>query len=159
MPVPSAAGDLLTEGQRRHITASLAHVAAGLAEIESIATERDRQGRSLLDGMTRDLPDGFERAVELPLAGAYAALADLVEALDLEPKAGSAARTVQALVISSLVVLEDAGTKYLRGYGPIHYALPQALEPALQRLHVHVATIGEILTASSRESSPGGPHR
>jgi hypothetical protein len=155
MPDAGFAGDLLTDGQRRHIIASLGLVAAALSEIESIAAAGDVSARSPIDRVNRDVPDGFAEAARVPLGRARAALADLVAALSLEPRQTSAFRTIQALVVSSLVVLEDAGAKYLRGYGPIHPALPQTLEPGLRRIHEEVAAIGELLAASPSRTRIG----
>lgn len=159
MPVDRSAIDPLTEGQRRHLVASLANVAAALREIESIARQTGSTPAGPLARVANDLPPGFDSAIELPLTRARAELAALIAALDLQAPDIPASRSVQALVMSSFVILEDAGTRNLRGYGEIHASLPALLEPALSRIHEEVRAIGEALAASARTMQPEESHR
>lgn len=72
-------------------------------------------------------------------------MADLVATLDLQAPEHSAYRAVQALVVSSLVLLEDTETRKLHGYGTVHPALADLLDPVLSRLHEEVRAIGKVL--------------
>lgn len=152
MAIDRSAIDPLTEGQRRHLVASLANVAAALVEIEAIAKERGSIPPGPLAKVANDLPPGFDSAIEQPLNRARAALEALIAALDLQAPDGSARRSIQALVMSSLVILEDAGTRNLHGYGKIHPSLHDLLDPALSRIHEEIRAIGEALSAEPRPS-------
>jgi hypothetical protein len=154
MPIDRSAIDPLTEGQRRHLVASLANVVAALGEIDSIARRRGPTPAGSLARIVDDLPPGFDSAIELPLTRARAELAALIATLDLQAPDASAYRSVQALVMSSLVVLEDTGTRNLRGYGEIYPSLPELLEPALSRIHEQVRAIGQALAAPASRGQP-----
>jgi hypothetical protein len=154
MPTDRSVPDLLTDGQRRHLVASLANVAAALSEIESLARRSGAALQGSLLTVAHDLPPGFDQEIEPSLNRARLAIGELAAALGLEAPERSACRSVQALVTSSLVVLEDTGTRNLHGYGEIHPSLPQLLEPALCRIHEEVRAIGEAL-AATRSRRPG----
>jgi hypothetical protein len=140
--------EILTEGQRRHLVASLASVSAALNEIETLADGVAPARDGALRRVRSDLPPGFAPVIRAPLAGAREALVDLARDFNLPAAESSARRTVRALVTSSLVLLEDTATRNLRGYGAIAPSLPERLDPALRRLHALVLEIGEALAAA-----------
>lgn len=150
MPVHPLTTDLLTDGQRRHLIASLQQVAASLVEIESLAYSNGAPAGWPLAKATYDLPNEFGAAIEPHLTQARAQVADLVATLELQAPEHSARRAVQALVVSSLVVLEDTETRKLHGYGTVHPALADLLDPALSRIHQKVRAIGDVLAAATR---------
>lgn len=76
MPVHPLATDLLTDGQRRHLIASLQQVAASLVEIESLARSNGAPATWPLAKTTYDLPDAFGAAIEPHLTQARAQVAD-----------------------------------------------------------------------------------
>ena len=149
--------DLLTDGQRRHLSASLEHVEMALGEIEALATPGASPKRVVLIHMLRDLPPGFDQEVHAPLARARALIEEIAATFGLRPNLSSAQRTVQTLALSSLVVLEDAFSRRIRGYGEINPRLPATLDPALTRLHAEVAAIGEALRTLGLVVEPQGP--
>jgi hypothetical protein len=153
MPVHRSTVDLLTEGQGRHLVASLAQVEAVLDEIEA-TIRQSGSPHGVLARVVDDLPAGFARAIEPPLARARTPLADLVAVLDLQAPATSAYRTVQALIMPTLVMLDDTGTLNPRGYGDIHPVLPDLLDPALSCIPEEVRTIGEVLAAAPGKKQP-----
>jgi hypothetical protein len=72
-------------------------------------------------------------------------LTTLTCALGLTPSTPSDLRTFQALVVSALVVLEDAFSWKLKGYGAVDPQLPAVLDPLLERLHAQLVAIGRAL--------------
>lgn len=150
MPPAYDATELLTEGQRRHLAASLRQVGSALAEIERLARPGVPPARNPLDNRVMDLPAAFAQAIASDLTGAHVELRDLVAALGLRSSPLTAARTVQALVVSSMVVLEDAGSRAMVGYGDVDPRLPLILDPALDRLHERMSAIGDHLAELSR---------
>jgi hypothetical protein len=142
---PPPLPDLLTDDQRRRLSASLERVERALRQIAALAGTGRRDSTALLSRSDDDLPPEFGHAIAGPLAAATGTLGELVEAFRLTGITASDARSVQALVVSSLVVLEEAASRHLRGYGPVHPDLPGSLDPQLQRLHDQVRRIGEAL--------------
>lgn len=151
MAVHPPFSDLLTDGQRRHLSASLEHVEMALEEIEALATPGASHKPVVLIHMLRDLPPGFDQEVHAPLARARALIEEIAATFRLHPNHSSAQRTVQTLALSSLVVLEDAFSRRLHGYGDVHPRLPGLLDPALARLHAEMAAVGAAL----RPHGPG----
>jgi hypothetical protein len=145
MPNPPLPTSLLTDGQQRRLMASLANVAAALREIEAVSTATTPPRDGVLHRMSLDLPPGFGRAIEGPLERARAHLAALADALGLPAIEASARREVQALVVSSLVILEDTDSRKLGAYGEVHPALPALLDPLLHRAHEEIRVIGDAL--------------
>jgi hypothetical protein len=142
------AGDLLTEGQRRHLTVSLAGVERAVREIAALAEGREAAASPLLAQAIHDLPPDFGQAIRNSLADATATLAELASTFALEASSSFHGRSVRALVVSSLVVIEDTTSRNLRGYGAIHPGVPQLLDPLLDRLHESLREIGRVLAAS-----------
>ena len=157
MPANRSSPDLLTDGQCRHLSASLEHVEMALGEIQVLVTGNASHDPTPLIHMIRDLPPGFDEAVTAPLARARGIIGELAATLRLRPNQSSARRTVQSLVLSSLVVLEDAFSRRLRGYGAIHPQLPGMLDPGLTRLHAEVAAIAEALRTLAPVTEPKAP--
>jgi hypothetical protein len=61
---------------------------------------------------------------------------------------------LQALVMSSIVILEDSVAAKLRAYGEVHPTLPGVLDHRLQRLHDGLVAIGAALARD--EAEPAG---
>jgi hypothetical protein len=147
MPNPVPVRDLLTEGQRRHLTVSLASVERAVREIAALAGGREASTAPLLARVTHDLPADFGQAIQSSVAETTATLTELASTFALEASRSSHGRSVQALVISSLVVIEDAASRNLRGYGELHPGVPPVLDPLLDRLHETLVDIGSALAA------------
>jgi hypothetical protein len=145
MPHPPTPADLLTEGQQRHLRSSLARVAAALARIEALSQSSETPHPAALERTRPDLPPRFGDLVRDPLERARERVAALAAHFGLPAIHLSATSEVRALVVSSLVVLEDTTTRNLRGYGDIHPALPETLDPMLDGIHQEVRAIGDIL--------------
>ena len=155
MPNPPPTPDLLTEGQRRHLIASLGFVERHLHEIERLTDGRRTSTPAIFTREARDLPADFGTAIRPSIADALATLADLAAAFDLAPRHTSDFRSVQALVMSGIVLVEDSAHRHLVAYGPVHPDLPTRLDPLLDRLHAQVREIGRALPA--RPSTEGSP--
>lgn len=147
--------DLLTEGQRRHLLASLERVERALRGIEPLLGHRSAIAPALFAREAADLPVEFGTTVAGAMSEATATLADLALAFGLIPASTSHLRPVRSLVLSSLVAIEDTASKNLRGYGPIHPDLPERLDPLLDRLHRQVAEIGRALAGSDLHPRTG----
>jgi hypothetical protein len=143
-----SAGDLLTEGQRRHLTVSLARVERAVREITALAGRGEAPPSLLLTRVIHDLPPDFGQSIQSTVGEAGATLAELASTFALEAPRSFHARSVQALVISSLVVIEDTASRNLRGYGEVHPGVPPLLDPLLNRLHETLVAIGRVLTTS-----------
>jgi hypothetical protein len=146
-PQPS---DYLTEDQRRHLTAGLVQIEQALRRILAIARQPAPGMAGLVDCEAEDLPPGFTACLVAPVADAAATLAELVAAFQLIPPATSRRRSIQALVLSSMVITEDCASSKLRGYGPVHPNLSEVLDPMLARLRQHLSEIGRSLPRPAR---------
>lgn len=142
------ARDLLTEGQRRHLTVSLARVERAVREIAALAGGKEAPPLPLLTEVIHDLPPDFGQSIQSAVAEAAATLSELASTFALEAPRSFHRRSVQALVVSSLVMIEDTASRNLRGYGEIHPGVPPLLDPLLNRLHEALVDIGRVLKAS-----------
>ncbi|HTS88050.1 MAG TPA: hypothetical protein VMG41_06115 [Gemmatimonadales bacterium] len=150
MPDRPPAGDLLTEGQRRHLVASLERIERSLRGIVTLLGSPGGLPPALFVQESVDLPAEAGGTIVEAVDQATTTLAELIATFGLAPVSTSHARTVQSLVLSSLVIIEDAASKNLRGYGSIHPELPGRLDPLLERLHAQVAEIGKALPGGER---------
>ncbi|HEY7029191.1 MAG TPA: hypothetical protein VH438_16370 [Gemmatimonadales bacterium] len=151
-----AKSEVLSVGQMRHLTASLAQVERHLLEILALVDKpRGSPTPTLFGRETPDLPAGFGETARPSIASASATLTELVSTFGLQAPDFSQFRTVQALVITSVVVVEDAASRHMRGYGQIHPELPRMLDPLLSRLREQLLEIGRALSppSSTEESS------
>ncbi len=135
----------LSDGQRRHLTASLDLVEATLDELARLVGGSGGDSPRLLRRQVDDLSPALPSRGQEPIAQARAVLAELVRALGLEPRPYSSRQALQALVLSSLVILEDCFAATLRAYGETDPGLPSVLDPALRRLHDALTAIGAAL--------------
>jgi hypothetical protein len=154
VPSPPPTPDLLTEGQRRHLSASLGHLERHLREIERLTDGRHASTAMIFTREARDLPAEFGPAVHSCIADALSSLADLAAAFDLAPRQTSDFRSVQSLVLSGIVLVEDVAPRHLVAYGPVHPDLPARLDPLLDRLHAQVREIGHALPAPPSTGDP-----
>jgi hypothetical protein len=145
---------LLTEGQRRHLTTTLAQLEDHLSEIVALTRGARSPGPRILLKVLNDLPHGFGEATREDISRAKATLAELVATFDLAPPTASPRQTVQALVTHGLVMVEDSVSRRLRSYGPVHPDLPRVLDPLLERLHEHFLGLARVLPAPIFEESP-----
>jgi len=144
----SPAAHELTEGQRRHLTASLLQVEQAMRRITEL-TQASLPGDSRLLARKGGEPSaGLSDALRGPLDGVAATLAELVGTFGLAPFPTSHLRTVRALIVSSLVIIEDTVSAKLRGYGPLHPGLPVRLDPLLARLHEQLVEMDRRLPRS-----------
>jgi hypothetical protein len=121
LPHPTSDSSLpqgLTEPQRRHVAVFLQQVEDALAEVELVAAGQ-ATGPKLLRQEVDDLPPGFEDAVRQPMQRIRARLDALIRALGLESQFRSRSRHLQSLLLTTMVQVEDTGSRGLRGYGPI----------------------------------------
>ena len=137
--------DLLTEGQHRHLSVSLRMVERALRSI-SAATTGGQVGPPLLYREVNDLPTDSAGSVPALVEAATATLAELVATFDLTPAVSSQSGSLQALVLSGMVVIEDTASRKLKGYGEVHPDLPGSLNPLLQRLHRQLEEISRRLS-------------
>jgi hypothetical protein len=148
----------LTEPQRQHLTVALAHLEDAVAEVEHLATAPSRD--SALTTELRDLPAGFAAAIAADLGRVRACLAGLARAFGLEPRQQSRAREIQGLLVITIVDAEEAGSKGLRGYGPVDPRLPAVLDPALAELRVTLtrmaARLGVRITSAGEAPIQSG---
>lgn len=131
---PSLENEGLTEPQRRHLRVFLQQVEEALDEMETLAVAPTSASKLFrLD--VNDLPDGFAAAVRPDVLRVRGHLKALVEELGLESHPRSRTRHVEALLITTLVQVEDSGSKGLRGYGSLGPQVFSVVDPALAQIH------------------------
>jgi len=139
---------LLTEGQRRHLTATLALVERAVGQVAALARRDGSPESALLSQGQDDIP----ASVREPLVAAAADVAVIIEQLvsrfQLPASSASHRRTAEALLVSSLVEIEDTGSTSLRGYGHVHPDVALHLDPLLERLHHSIAQMRYVLGAT-----------
>jgi len=146
---------VLNEPQRRHFAVLLAMLEDTLADVEAIAAGPAASGR--LRAQEHDLPRGLDAALRpyvVQLRGELVALADR---LGLVGQSHLASRRLQALLLASIVRMEDSTSDRIRGYGAVDESVKREVDPALRRMH---ATLERMLAAASgaeaRGSDSGG---
>lgn len=144
--------DGLTEPQRRHVAVFLQQVEEALDEIERAAGSLNSEPK-LFRIDINDLPPGFHQAIEPTIRRVRARLKQLVEGLGLESSPKSRSRHIQALVLTTVVQVEDTGSRGLRGYGPIGPVVVDVIDPALADIHKELEGIAARLSPD-RSSSP-----
>jgi hypothetical protein len=144
---------LLTEGQRRHLTTILAQIENHLHEIVALTTGARSPAPRLLRNVVHDLPRSFGEATSADISAAHRTMAELVGTFDLGAAPVSTRQAVQALVAHALVIVEDAASRRLRSYGPVHPDLPPLLDPLLGRLHGQFLSLARILPEPAGERS------
>jgi hypothetical protein len=144
----------LTEPQRRHIAVFLQQVEEALDEVESLAAT-PTPGRRIFRVDVNDLPEGFGNSIEPEVLRIRAGLRSLVEQLGLESHPRSRARQVQSLILTTLVQVEDTGSRGLRGYGPLGSVVFSIIDPALTEIHHDLERIAQL--AAGPRSMPGVP--
>ena len=137
----------LTEPQRRHLTVFLQQVEETLDEIEELAAAPTSDTKLFrLD--VNDLPDGFPAALKPEALSVRAQLKSLMEELDLESNPRSRVRHVQALLLTTMVQVEDSGSRGLRGYGPLDPVVFSVIDPALAQIHQSLERIAARLAGT-----------
>lgn len=141
--------DLVTEAQRRHLAAGLGRVEQHLREIQALVGQPRTDRPPLLGQESRDLPADFGTTIQPAITSALADLSALVSTFALSPFHRSQFRAVQSLVMSSVVLVEDAGPRSLTAYGSIHPDLAPILDPLLARLRGQLLEIGRAVHAAA----------
>jgi len=131
---------VLTEGQRRHFTVLLAVLEETLHDVEAIAAGRSRSGK--LVRAEHDLPPGFAEAMRPYTARIRERIRALADGLDVESRRLSDARRTQALLLTSVVRLEDSTADKLRAYGEVDPRVARVIGPLIADLH---AAFGSLL--------------
>ncbi|MGE0353036.1 MAG: hypothetical protein AB7I33_11905 [Gemmatimonadales bacterium] len=134
----------LTEPQRRHLSVFLEVVDEGIGELLQ-AIEAPPRAAGVLGPETNDLPPGFAHEAAGELAGARRLLRELIGQLGLAPAPRSRRQRVRALLSSMIVNLEDAGSRGLRGYGPVTDGIRRNLDPPLQAIRSRLIRAAEAL--------------
>jgi hypothetical protein len=151
-PLP---GDLLTEGQRRHLVASLGRVERHLHELQALLGDRAAAAPELAEGAERELPAAARAAVRQPIADAMATLGALGSSFALTARRRSRFASMQAMVIASVVLIEDASSRHLAAYGPVDPRLPAVLDPMLDRLREQLMAVATALQTGTRGDIEG----
>ena len=138
----------LTDNQRRHLTIYLAQVEDAVEALEQLATDRTHERVLRVD--RRDLPEDFGGRNRDDLSLVRSGLAEMAQTFQLTPLQRSRAREALGLLTIAIVQLQDAGSRGLRGYGPVDPDLPEVLDPALDRLRaVLVSVAGRLSSPAS----------
>jgi hypothetical protein len=149
------ARELLTDDQRRHLVASLGRVERLLRELVVAAGGTAEDVPAVLRRATSDLPPSFWSKAQQPVEEAVATIGEIVATFGLNGSRYSRFSQVRALIVTSLVVVEDAASRTLRGYGAVHPRVPEVLDPLLDRLHEQLIDIGRVLPVDpSTEETP-----
>ncbi len=148
-PLNPVAAVELTDDQRRHLRVFLHQVEAAVAEVVWLA-ERGPQDR-ILQVDVADLPAEFGLRIQPEVERIRRDIETLAARFGLEPDGRSRLRRAQALLVSAIVVIEDANSRALKGYGLVDAALSRELDPVLDE-------IGQALRAMTDALlTPGAP--
>ncbi|HXJ78148.1 MAG TPA: hypothetical protein VMS64_05640 [Candidatus Methylomirabilis sp.] len=128
---------MLTEAQRRALTAGLGHIEA---ELDSIETLLDRTREGLLATYEDDLPDSAHRRLHDRIDEARAMIRGLASTLGLEPVIAWKSHWIIGHLALLWVATEECQSRYLRAYGDVAPDLPALVDPMAHRL-------GEVLLA------------
>lgn len=139
----------LTEPQRRHVAVFLQQVEEALDEVESVAAHPPSATKKLFRLDVDDLPPGFHTQIGAAAMRIRARLKCLVEALGLESNPKSRARHLQALILTTMVQVEDTGSRGLRGYGPLSAVVFELIDPALADIHRELERIAAYLSPAN----------
>jgi hypothetical protein len=145
MTRPPASADLLTEGQRRHLVASLGRIERHLHELQALLGDRVGPGSGFAEGHGGKLPAAARVAVRQPIGDAMATLGELGSRFGLTARQRSRFSSMQAMVIASVVLIEDASSRHLAAYGPVDPRLPDLLDPMLERLRAQLMAVAGAL--------------
>jgi hypothetical protein len=135
----------LTEGQRRHFTVLLAVLEETLHDVEAISAGRSRSGE--LVRAEHDLPPGFVEAMRPYTARIRERIRALADGLDVESRKLSDARRTQALLLTSVVRLEDSAADKLRAYGQVDPRVARVIGPLIADLHAAFGSLLALLNA------------
>ena len=133
----------LNDNQRRHYEVLFARLEQSLDQIERAA--QGKAPASMLTMPVGDLPARFVAEAPPMIGTVRAWLADMIAVLGLRAREGSQRRTVQALITSEMVGLENSRASHLRGYGPVDASVGEHLDPALARIHGALAQLRALL--------------
>src|SRR6266536_2858495 len=125
-PLNPVAAVELTDDQRRHLRVFLHQVEAAVAEVVWLA-ERGPQDR-ILQVDVADLPAEFGLRIQPEVERIRRDIETLAARFGLEPDGRSRLRRAQALLVSAIVVIEDANSRALKGYGLVDAALSRELD-------------------------------
>jgi hypothetical protein len=135
----------LTEPQRRHVAVFLQQVEEALDEIESLASSPASEAKLFRIDID-DLPAGFHEAIRPAVHRIRVKLKHLVDKLGLESNPRSRSRHIQALVVTTIVQIEDTGSRGLRGYGLLGPVVFDTIDPALAEIHSALEQIAAGVT-------------
>jgi hypothetical protein len=124
---------VLTDGQRRHYTVLLAMLEETINEVEAMTEGRNAGGR--LRHQTGVLPERLRTTAQPLLERVRSDVGALARLLAVEPQEVSRVRRLQALLLSTIVRLEDSTSDKIRGYGEVDPGVARAVDPALHRIH------------------------
>jgi hypothetical protein len=149
----------LTEDQRRHLRVFLHQVEAAVAEVVWLA-EWDPQDR-ILQVDVADLPAEFGLRIQPEVERIRRDIKTLAARFGLEPDRRSRLRRAQALLVSAIVVIEDANSRALKGYGLVDAALSRELDPVLDEIGQALRAMTDTLlmpgAPPDRPPNSGGP--
>lgn len=143
----------MTDAQCRHLAVFLERVDEGLAALSGTMAVPAR-ALGLLRSARDDVSPEVARAAEL-VADARAAIDRLARSLGLAGMTVSRHHRFQALLMSMIVILEDAGSRGLRGFGPVDDSVRRSVDPELERIRILLvrirAMLGDAVPPLSRE--------
>lgn len=134
---------VLNEPQRKHLAVLLMMLEEAVAEVEQIAAAPAAQAR--LVAAERDVPPEFARLVRPYCERIRARLVALADQFGLEARSVSDARRIQALLVISIVRIEDSFSGKLRGYGKVDPSVAQHLDPALKEIRAMLSELAALL--------------
>ncbi len=144
-PLPST-DVTLTESQRRHLAVFLELLEEALLDIERAAEGGPGPPRLLLEEVD-DLPPGFAASIAPDLGELRDQLRAVVVRLGLGPRTRSRAGWIRAVAGKCLVDLADAGSRGLRGYGPLDPGVVREIDPMLEAMQHPLVRIVARLSA------------
>lgn len=149
-PEPSGHRDserLLTESQRRSLSAGLQRIERELASVQTLLASTYEGEMVRFDA---DLAEPLRERLQKDVASARQLLRELRDRFELEPEHIAKSRWIFGCVSMLWVVAQECGTRYLRRYGRVSQELAPDLDPLVGRLADLMAAMQSATAPRSR---------
>lgn len=154
----SAAG-YLSDPQRRHLEVVFGMLEQLLIMIEGLAHADARPSPTVLTVDVHNIPPETFAALAPYLEAVRGELRNVTARLALVPRHRSMRHVVHAHLVAEMVRLEERTDRMLRGFGALHPAIPELLDPSLGAMRDALAAMLRLVDvapgAASAREAPG----
>jgi hypothetical protein len=142
----ASGGDVpvLNANQRRHVEVVLSKIEDSLARVEALCDPAYRAG-GILTVVEDDLPHDAAAHARPIIAEIRETVARLATDHHLDRRRLSRRRTVQALLTSEIIRIDDSSPNQLRGYGAVDPRYTDEVAPRLREIRKGLAALATAL--------------